>query len=127
MADYITAEPLFDFKTGDFVIINGRPKMAVGKERIKNRVEKILRTQKGRYKIYNGTGYGANIEDLFVGKTYTRDYIQSEIKREITETLTSYSDIVSVDEFTMELDGSRLEISFTVNSVYGFMDIKGAI
>ena len=69
--------------------------MTVGRERIKNWVQKILNTQKGRYKIYNGTGYGINIEDTFVGKNYNRDYIRSEVKREITEMLTANEDIVS--------------------------------
>lgn len=128
MADYTKTEPAFDFQKGDFVIINGRPKMAVGKERVKNWVQKILNTQKGRYKIYNGTGYGINIEDTFVGKNYNRDYIRSEVKREITEILTTNEDIVSIDNFNMEVDGSLLTVSFTVNSVYGDInDVKGAI
>lgn len=48
MADYTKTEPAFDFQKGDFIIINGRPKMTVGRERIKNWVQKILNTQKGR-------------------------------------------------------------------------------
>ena len=128
MADYTKTEPAFDFQKGDFIIINGRPKMTVGSERIKNWVQKILNTQKGRYKIYNGTGYGINIEDTFVGKNYNRDYIRSEVKREITEMLTANEDIVSIDNFNMEVDGSLLTVSFTVNSVYGDInDVKGAI
>jgi len=46
MADYTKTEPAFDFQKGDFIIINGRPKMTVGRERIKNWVQKILNTQK---------------------------------------------------------------------------------
>ena len=122
MADYTKTEPAFDFQKGDFIIINGRPKMTVGRERIKNWVQKILNT------IYNGTGYGINIEDTFVGKNYNRDYIRSEVKREITEILTTNEDIVSIDNFNMEVDGSLLTVSFTVNSVYGDInDVKGAI
>ena len=102
--------------------------MTVGRELIKNWVQKILNTQKGRYKIYNGTGYGINIEDTFVGKNYNRDYIRSEVKREITEILTANEDIVSIDNFNMEVDGSLLTVSFTINSVYGDInDVKGAI
>ena len=55
MADYVTTEPAFDFERGDFVIINGRPKMVVGMDRLRSWISKVLRTQKGRYKIYNGT------------------------------------------------------------------------
>ena len=40
MADYTKTEPAFDFQKGDFVIINGRPKMTVGRERIKNWAQK---------------------------------------------------------------------------------------
>ena len=36
MADYTKTEPAFDFQKGDFIIINGRPKMTVGRERIKS-------------------------------------------------------------------------------------------
>lgn len=57
-----------------------------------------------------------------------RDYIRSEVKREITEMLTANEDIVSIDNFNMEVDGSLLTVSFTVNSVYGDInDVKGAI
>ena len=49
MADYVTTEPAFDFERGDFVIINGRPKMVVGMDRLRSWIGKVLRTQKGRY------------------------------------------------------------------------------
>ena len=53
---------------------------------------------------------------------------RSEVKREITEILTANEDIVSIDNFNMEVDGSLLTVSFTVNSVYGDInDVKGAI
>ena len=47
MADYVTTEPAFDFERGDFVIINGRPKMVVGMDRLRSWIGKVLRTQKG--------------------------------------------------------------------------------
>ena len=48
MADYVTTEPAFDFERGDFVIINGRPKMAVGMVILRIWIVKLLITQKGR-------------------------------------------------------------------------------
>ena len=63
------------------------------------RSNNIQLTQKGRYKIYNGTSYGTRIKDTFVGKTFTHDYMLSEIQREITENLEKNKDIVSVDGF----------------------------
>ncbi len=40
MADYVTTEPAFDFERGDFVIINGRPKMVVGMDRLRSWIGK---------------------------------------------------------------------------------------
>ena len=42
MADYVTTEPAFDFERGDFVIINGRPKMVVGMDRLRSWIGKVL-------------------------------------------------------------------------------------
>ena len=71
MADYVTTEPAFDFERGDFVIINGRPKMVVGMDRLRSWIGKVLRTQKGRYKIYNGTSSGRGAGTI----RYNRRYI----------------------------------------------------
>ena len=43
MADYVTTEPAFDFERGDFVIINGRPKMVVGMDRLRSWIGKVDR------------------------------------------------------------------------------------
>lgn len=125
MADYITAEPLFDWDKGDFVTIGGRPRLAIGKERIKNWIQKVLYTQRDKYIIYKGTGFGIDTKSI-ISKTFTRDYMQSEMKREITETLLQDDSIISIDNFTMERDGSKLIISFTVITEYGTENIKEA-
>ena len=77
MADYVTTEPAFDFERGDFVIINGRPKMVVGMDRLRSWIGKVLRTQKGRYKIYNGTSYGTHLKVEF---TVTTVYGTTDLK-----------------------------------------------
>lgn len=48
MADYTKTEPAFDFQKGDFIIINGRPKMTVGRERIKKLGAKNTQYAKGQ-------------------------------------------------------------------------------
>ena len=129
MADYTKTEPAFDFQKGRFYYYK-RSSENDGRQGTYKKLgaKNTGIREKGRYKIYNGTGYGINIEDTFVGKNYNRDYIRSEVKREITEMLTANEDIVSIDNFNMEVDGSLLTVSFTVNSVYGDInDVKGAI
>ena len=118
MADYTKTEPAFDFQKGDFYYYK-RSSENDGWQGTykKNWVQKNNSIRKrADIKFYNGTGYGINIEDTFVGKNYNRDYIRSEVKREITEMLTANEDIVSIDNFNMEVDGSLLTVSFTVTA-----------
>lgn len=118
MADYRTAEPFFDWKTGDFVIIGGRVKIATGKERVINWVQKVLRTQLNKYGIYVGADYGLDRKGI-VGKTFTTDYKRSELRRKITDALLKNKDILSIDDFRMEPNGKKLLISFKIVTEYG--------
>lgn len=127
MADYVTKEPYFDFERGDFAIINGRVKSVTGLERVKNKVSKLLRTQKGKYKIYDDKDYGINLKNMLVGKNFTQDYMLSEIQREICEALRDDEDILSVDGFSGEADGTYLTVTFTVNTVFGNCKIKEVV
>lgn len=126
MADYITAEPLFDWERGDFVIINGVPRLAVGKERIKNYAQKVLRTQLDRYKLYRGTGFGI-CTDKIIGKSVAQDYKQSEIRRDITEQLTKDDSIIGIENFSIKQDGTHLNISFSIITEYGAENIEEEI
>ena len=119
MADYITAEPLFDWEKGDFVIINGVPRLAVGKERIRNYTQKVLRTQLDRYKLYRGTGFGIST-DKIIGKSVAQDYKQSE-------ELLKDDSIISIENFSMKQEGTHLNISFTVITEYGAENIEEEI
>ena len=53
-----TKSYLFDFTTGDFVVRDGKLIECDGISAIKVWIEKILRTEKGRYLIYDNTEYG---------------------------------------------------------------------
>lgn len=68
MADYTKTEPAFDFQKGlNFIIIKRSSEMTVGRERYKKLgAKKYTIRKRAEYKIYNGTGYGINIEDTFV-------------------------------------------------------------
>ena len=109
----------FDFKTGEFIMKNGSPVILTGINALKLWIEKCIRTQLNRYSIYKGRPYGANIEDLVIGKSYKFDFAESELRREIETALLRNDDIQSMSEFSVEKHGSMLNIYFTLITVYG--------
>lgn len=108
---------LFDFKQGDFLIKDGRLIEVDGVEAIKVWIEKILRTEKFKFKIYEEDGideYGIIIKRLIQGKKVPQFFLQSELKREIEETLQKHIEIDRIDNFRTAQDQTTLIIYFTV-------------
>lgn len=105
---------LFDFEKGDFVLKDGKPVETDGIEAIKVWIEKVLRTQKTKWKIYEGTDYGTTIEDLIVGHGYPMSFLESELKREITEALLKHPRIESLSSWEFRRDKDKLYVVFTV-------------
>ena len=112
----------FDFKQGEFVMSGGNISVLTGIDALMLWIDKTIRTQLGRYSIYNGKNYGANMEDLIIGKSYGFDFVESELKREIETALLRHEDILSMDKFSVVKRGTVLEVSFTLKTVYGNID-----
>ncbi|MGN0150781.1 MAG: DUF2634 domain-containing protein [Clostridia bacterium] len=109
----------FDFKAGEFSMKNGNPVVLSGIDALKLWIQKCIRTQLNRYSIYKGKQYGANIEDLVIGKSYNFDFAESELRREIETALLQNEDIQSMSSFSVKKTGSTLDISLTLITVYG--------
>ena len=109
----------FDFKAGEFIMKNGNPVVLSGIDALKLWIQKCIRTQLNRYSIYMGKQYGANIEDLVIGKSYGIDFVESELRREIETALLQNEDIQSMSSFSIKKTGSTLNISLTLITVYG--------
>ncbi|QMV43748.1 DUF2634 domain-containing protein [Cohnella cholangitidis] len=109
---------LFDFKTGDFVLKDGKVVEVSGVESLKVWIDKAIRTARNRFSIYDGEEYGASIDNL-VGSNLPLEFVSEELQREITEALTENAEIRSLSDWTFERDGAAIKVSFTVNSIYG--------
>ena len=109
----------FDFESGDYVLENGIPIELSGIDALKMWIEKTIRTQLGRYKLYRGKSYGTNIEDLVIGHTYKVDFAYSEIKRELEKSLLQHEDIHEMSSFDIDYTKSKMNISFTLKTAYG--------
>jgi hypothetical protein len=112
----------FDFKNYEFKMKNGTAVVLKGSDALRLWIEKCLRTQLDRYEMYKS--YGANIEDLTIGKTYSLDFIESELKREIETALLLHDDIQSMSNFAVNAIGSKLSVSFTLTTAYGEEDLS---
>ncbi|MCR4719775.1 MAG: DUF2634 domain-containing protein [Firmicutes bacterium] len=111
---YGTKSYLFDFDTGDFVVRDGKLVECDGLEAVKVWIEKILRTEKGRFKIYDDTEYGAKLEDLIIGNSYSVAFIESELKREIEDALLQNPQIRSVTNIQITRDINTLTVELEV-------------
>jgi len=105
---------LFDFDKGDFVVLDGKLIECDGIEAIRVWIEKIIRTEKGRYQIYDGTEYGCHLEDLIIGNNYTVEFIEAELKREIEEALLQNPQITNVSSFNLTRDKGSITVALEV-------------
>ncbi|OQB14619.1 MAG: hypothetical protein BWY15_01136 [Firmicutes bacterium ADurb.Bin193] len=107
---------LFDFVSGDFVWRNGSLVECDGANAIRVWIEKILRTEKERFKIYDGTEYGCRIEDLLIGNNYSAAFIEAELKREVEDALMQNPNISAVANFRLERTASGIIVSMEVET-----------
>ncbi len=111
----------FDFAAGDFILLDGKPVVIDDLEALKIWVEKIIRTEKYKYMIYervDGNEYGLTLVDL-IGSVLPLAFVEAELKREINEAVTSHPRIVSISDLSTERDGSWGKIAFKINLTDG--------
>ena len=109
-----TKSYMFDFENGDFVVRDGKIIECDGIESIKVWIEKILRTEKDRYPIYDNTEYGCHLEDLIIGNSYTAEFIEAELKREIEDALKQNPWITSVTNFNITRNTNAITVTLEV-------------
>lgn len=109
-----TKSYIFDFTTGDFVVRDGKLIECDGIDAIKVWIEKILRTEKDRYPIYDNTEYGCHLEDLIIGNSYTAEFIEAELKREIEDALKQNPRITSVTNFNITRNTNAITVTLEV-------------
>lgn len=114
---------LFDFNAGDFITQDGKLIVASDYEATKIWIEKILKTEKFKFKIYENPDttmeYGVTLMDLIVGNNYPLTYLKAEITREVEEALLENPLIQSVDTWVFTRNKRTLSASFNVNLADG--------
>ena len=109
-----TKSYMFDFENGDFIVRDGKLIECDSIDSIKVWIEKILRTEKGRYKIYDNTEYGCHLGDLIIGNNYTAEFIEAELKREIGDAIKQNTRITSVTNFNITRNINAITVTLEV-------------
>lgn len=114
----------FDFKVDDFVVKDGKVESINGIDGLKIWIEKVLRTEKFKFKIYDtkeNDKYGISLLEL-VNSGYPLTFIEAEIQKEVTETLLKNNEIKTVYNFAFNRVKRVLHVTFNVNSIYGVIE-----
>ena len=112
---------LFDFNTGQFALNDGKLVEIDGLEALRLRINKLLKTEKFKFKIYEKeeeNEYGVVLLDL-INSGNSQIFIQAEIERTIKEALEKDIEILNIDNFIFSREKRNLIINFEVESVYG--------
>ena len=110
---------LFDFQRGDLLTKNMTVQTAEGKEAIKNKIEKLVYTEKKLSPIYKNSEYGIN-KRLVIGKEYyTNIKLVEELSLDIKSAIMKISGVKSIDKFSTNIENDILVIRFEVDTIYG--------
>lgn len=113
----------YDFKKGDFVKVDGRLEVIEDKEALKVWITKAIMTEYMRFKIYDDVGYGTVVEDL-IGTNFPQAFIEAELQREITESVTRHELIDHLEDFSFERLSDEMLIYFTVITIDGAFEME---
>lgn len=113
----------YDFEKGDFVLKDGKLKKVEGKDSLKVWITKVLKTERYKFKIYEGIEYGTTIEDL-IGTNRPIPFVEAELKREVTNSLRQHPVIENVVNWKFDRIKARMNITFTVVTIEGVFEME---
>lgn len=112
----------FDFFKGDFNVIDGKLQEIDTIEALKLWIEKILKTDKFKFKIYDNTDYGVTNFKELITSDFPFEFVKAEIERTIKEVLLKNNSIKSVENFKFERNKKLLMVSFDCSTIYGTIE-----
>ena len=104
----------------DTMTLTGR--MISGVDAVKQWIKICLGVPRYIHTQYSWT-YGQDFEDL-IGRTYTANELKPIMERMITEALSLNSDITGIQDLEVEKNGTKVTVTFTVNTVYGDTEVE---
>jgi len=108
---------LFDYETGQHVMNGSVLSECDDLRKVRQFIQNVLRTPANTYKDYvkgEKEVFGLSIYNYIGQRKLPAGYINSELKREVTENLLRHPMIVEVKDWTAKRERRGLNISFTV-------------
>ena len=107
---------LFDYSTGQHIIKNGVLFECTKLQTVQQYIQNVLRTKANLYKVYSKGEddiFGISVYDYIGTRTLPEGYLNSELKREVTELLLKHPLINEVKDWYGKRNRRGLEICFT--------------
>lgn len=113
---------VFDYEKGQHLLQNSSLVECSEIQSVKQYIQNVLRTQANAYKVYTEDEtetFGISIYDYLGTRRLPMGYLNSELKREVTEQLLRHPLISSVSNWIGTRERQGLHISFTVTLTDG--------
>ena len=126
----VGADFIFDYSTNQHIMKNGIPEKESVFLGVKQYVENVLRTPANEYKVYTedeNEVFGISVYNYIGQRILPAGYLNSELKREVTENLLRHPLITEVKYRKGKREKRGLAISFSVvlkdDSVINFSEV----
>lgn len=113
---------VFDYETGQHLLQNSSLVECSEIQSVKQYIQNVLRTQANVYKVYTEDEtdtFGISIYDYLGTRRLPMGYLNSELKREVTEQLLRHPLISNITDWTGKRERNGLHIYFTVTLTDG--------
>lgn len=115
-------EYAWDIENNKFILEDGKFKVVEGNQALKIWIWKVLKTARYRYLAYSWN-YGQEYETL-IGKGLSAAALKLEVERYIKEAILINPYIKDIYNLNIIVEGAKLNIDFTISTVYGEVDIN---
>lgn len=108
---------LFDYEKGQHIMRGAVLSECDELQSIRQYIQNVLRTKANLYMVYTkseDTTFGISVYEYLGTRTLPAGYLNSELKREVTELLLKHPKISEVKEWSGKREKRGLDISFTV-------------
>lgn len=109
----------WNFVNNEIQIRNMYVQTLTGKEAIKNKVIKILKTDKGLAQIYKDRTYGID-RNALVGREYhSNKVLVDSAMEDMKNQIKKINGVLGVKKLNAKVEGSILSISFSIDTIFG--------